>query len=122
LLRRRAYALCRIVTDGLEFPFIEDAARDLRAILAFEPNNLRPALDLTQELFTHGGFEDADTAEIAEELAMRAQAMMLEARALQVRALVYADRPDEAQAVASSWRRLFPDHEGLVAAAKEIPF
>lgn len=116
LLRRRAFARCRIMTETGESPFLAEAEADLRAILAFEPENLRGALDLLGELYTFSGLNDDEVAEIAEELARRAQEAMIAARALQIRALADGGREEEAREVAAVWTRLFPDEDELVAA------
>lgn len=120
LLRRRAFALCRIVSDELDYPRAEEGIMDLKTIMAFDPNALRSGLQLVDELFTFGGVENADAAVIAAELASRAESMMLEARVLQVRALIHDQRADEARQLGEHWLQLFPDCEELEAALQEL--
>ncbi len=120
LLRRRGFALCRIVTPDGVYPRLEEAKRDLRAILRFEPNNIRAGFDLLHMLFTFSGLDDAEVATIAEQLAAQAQDLMLSARTLQIRALLYARKKDEAERLAATWTRLFPDDRDLAAAIGEF--
>ena len=120
LLRRRGFALCRIVSEQLEFPGAAAGIEDLHSILAFDPNALRGALDLVNELFTTSSMSDPDVAEVANELAERAQVLLLDARVLQTRALVHAERPEEARNVAEHWLSLFPEHGELQEALDEI--
>jgi hypothetical protein len=121
LLRRRGLARCRIVTETGEHPALAEGEADLRTMLRFEPNTLAGGIDLLGELFAFSGLEDLEVAGIAEQLAERAQALMLQARTLQVRALAYAGRPQQAREVAETWMRLFPDTHELEDAAASYP-
>jgi hypothetical protein len=49
LLRRRGFALCRVLTEQMEYSRAAEGIEDLYAILAFDPNALRAALDLINE-------------------------------------------------------------------------
>lgn len=62
MLRRQALANCRIVTEKGDSPFLAEGEADLRTLLAFEPHNLRGALNLLGELFTFSGLEDSEVA------------------------------------------------------------
>lgn len=116
LLRRRAWARCRIVTpDGL-YPELEAAERDLRLILELDPDNLAVAFDLLDEMFTFSGMADADVAEVSGELAERAAKLLVRLRALQIRALGYAGRHDEAAKLYDESIGMFPLSEDLKSA------
>jgi tetratricopeptide (TPR) repeat protein len=116
LLRRRAYARCHIVTPDGEYPELELAEKDLRAILELDPNNLYAGLDLLEEMFTFSGMEDKDVAEVAEEFATRAERLLLNNRALQIKAYGYAGEYTKAEEVYNHWIKLFPESESLKAA------
>ena len=63
LLRRRAYALCRLSPGDDEC--VGDSRDDLQEALQFEPTNLRLALDLMGELFAFDGVGDQEVADVA---------------------------------------------------------
>lgn len=118
LLRRRAFAKCRIVTPDGEFPELESAELDLRMILEYDPNNLYAATDLIEEMFTFSGMDDTEIADIAETFAERAEKLLIKLRALQIKALGHSDNHDKAEEVYLNWIRLFPESE-ILKAAKE---
>lgn len=116
LLRRRAYARCRIVTPDGEYPEIQLAEKDLQTVLDLDPNNLYAGLDLLENLFTFSGMEDKDVAEVAWELATRAETLLVGCHALQIRAAGHAGEHAKAQEVYDRWIRVFPDSESLQSA------
>ncbi len=120
LLRRRAYALCRLAPPGTGDARVADAQEDLQCALQFEPTNLRLALDLLGELFAFDGLQDDEVADVAEALAEQSEQLMLEARALQVRALLYAERAGEARSLAARWSRLFPGNDELGSVIRDF--
>lgn len=85
LIRRRAFARCRVVTPDDEFPLVEEAEADLRHLLELDPNNLLAAISLLHGMFTFSGLEDVEVAEVAGKLAEGAERLFLSARALQSR-------------------------------------
>jgi tetratricopeptide (TPR) repeat protein len=118
LLRRRSFARIQIVTANGEYPELELGEADLRTILEFDPNNLLAASDLIEMMFTFSGMEDSDVAEVAENFSLRAEKLLIANRALQIKALGYADKHEEADEVYNYWMKLFPDSE-LLTKAKE---
>jgi len=119
LLRRRAWARCHVVTPDGVYPQLEEAERDLRLMLKLDPDNLPAGLDLLEAMFTHSGMADREVAEVAEELASRAERILLSLRALQIKALGYADEHEKAQQVYDRCIRIFPDAKRLQAAKED---
>lgn len=119
LLHRRAYARCLIVTPEGEHPELEAAEQDLRMILELDPNNLLAGYELLDAMFTYSAMEDEDVAKVSEEFASRAERILLELRALQIKALGYADKHDEADKLYKHWIQLFPKSEHLESAKEE---
>lgn len=118
LLRRRAYATCRLSShEGLR---LLEAQEDLQEALQYEPTNLRLALDLMGELFAFDGLEDDEVAKVAGALAEQAEQLMLEARALQIRALLFAERTGEAADLTETWQSRYPDSDELKEAVNEF--
>jgi tetratricopeptide (TPR) repeat protein len=122
LLRRRAYLRCHILTPDGECPELELAEEELRTILELDPNNLYAGLDLLEAMFTFSGMENKEVAEVAEELATRAESLLLQYRALQIKAFGYAGKHVEAEEVYNRWIKLFPDSESLKIAKDDADF
>lgn len=118
LLRRRAYATCRLSAD--QNLRLLEAQEDLQEALQYEPTNLRLALDLMGELFAFDGLEDDEVARVAGALADQAEQLMLEARALQIRALLFAERTGEAADLTETWQGRYPDSDELKEAVNEF--
>ncbi|MEM1247999.1 MAG: hypothetical protein AAGA81_22575 [Acidobacteriota bacterium] len=118
LLRRRAYATCRLSPN--ESVRLLEAQEDLQEALQYEPTNLRLALDLMGELFAFDGLEDEEVAKVAAALAEQAEQLMLEARALQIRALLFAQRTGEAADLTETWQGRYPDSDELKEAVDEF--
>ena len=116
LLRRRSWARSQIITPDVDYPDLELAEQDLRTILAFDPNNLYAAFDLLESLFTHSAMEDSAVAEVAHEFATMSERLLLQNRALQIRALIDADERANAQEIYDNWINRFPDSDILKAA------
>jgi hypothetical protein len=70
-------------------------------------------------MFTHSDMEDDRVADVAGELASRTETLLLHLRALQIKALGYADKHDEALKVYKHWIELFPQSEHLKSAKVE---
>ncbi|MHC4865611.1 MAG: hypothetical protein ACYTEX_16110 [Planctomycetota bacterium] len=119
LLRRRAFARCLIITPEGEHPELEAAEEDLRMILELDANNLCGVFELLDAMFSHSAMEDDRVAEVAGELASRTQTLLLQVRALQIKALGYADKHDEADRVYKRWIELFPKSEYLKSAREQ---
>ncbi len=117
LIRRRAFARFRVVTADGEFPLVEQAEADLRHLLELDPNNLMAGVSLLEELFTFSGLADAEVGELSDDMAKRAEKLLLSARSLQIRALAYAGQHEQSAEVYAHWHSLFPDSE-LLADAK----
>jgi tetratricopeptide (TPR) repeat protein len=118
LLRRRALARSHIVTPDLEYSELELAEEDLRTILEFDPNNIQAGFDLLEAMYIFSGMENKDVAEVAEEFAARAESLLLNLRALQIKAYGYADEHTKAEQIYQRWAKLFPESK-LLKAAKE---
>ena len=120
LLRRRAYARCRVVDDEGEHVDLEHAEGDLHTILHFDPENLYASYDLLEDMFVFSVKDEEEVAEIAEEFASRAEKLLLDFVVLRARAVAYAGKMDEARALLEKWISLFPDSEALTALAGEM--
>jgi tetratricopeptide (TPR) repeat protein len=118
LLRRRALARSYIVTPQIEYPELELAEVDLRTILEFDPDNIHAGFDLLEAMYIFSGMENKDVAEVAEEFATRAESLLLNLRALQIKAYGYAGEHTKAKEVYQLWIKLFPESK-LLKAAKE---
>ena len=116
LLRRRAFLRTLIVTPDGEYPELEQAKEDLDLLIDLDPNNLYAFLDLLEAMFTFSGIEDSDVANMAEELAESSKNLMLHFKALQIKALAYADRNSESDSVFNDIIRLYPDCTSLINA------
>jgi tetratricopeptide (TPR) repeat protein len=119
LLYRRAYARCLIVTPKGGHPKLEAADKDLRMILELDPNNLLAGYELLDAAFTYSAMEDEDVVKVSEEFASRAERLLLRLRALQIKALGYADKHNEADKLYKHWIQLFPSSEQLASAKEE---
>jgi tetratricopeptide (TPR) repeat protein len=120
LLRRRAYARCRIVTPDGEYPELELAEKDLRTILKLDPNNLRAGFELLEVMFTFSGMDDKEVAEVAGEFAERSERLLLKNLTLQIKALGYAGEYTKAEEVYRRWIKLFPDSDLLNSAKSDL--
>jgi hypothetical protein len=119
LLWRRAWAQYRIVTPDGTFPELESAEQDLQIILTIDPNNLYAGTELLEMMFTFSGMENSHVAEVAEEFACRAERVLLNMRALQIKALGYARKHEDAEHLYQHWIGLFPDADILTAAKED---
>lgn len=113
LLWRRALAKSLMMTSTGEAPELAGCEADLRTILAIDPNHLKAGLELLEAMFTSSSLEDDEVAQIAGTLAARAEELLIQARALQIRALGYADQPSQAEELFHKWSAVFPDAESL---------
>ncbi len=119
LLRRRAWARAHIVTPNGSYPEIALAVEDLRAILAFDPNNLGGTAALLEDMFTFSGMENSEVAGMAGYLAARAGDVLECCLALQIRSHAYADEHAQAKEVYNKAIIHFPDSEQIQEAKKE---
>jgi tetratricopeptide (TPR) repeat protein len=119
LLRRRAFVRSFMMNEEREYPELKGAEDDLQAILEYDSDHIGAGQDLLEIMFTYNEMEDSKVAEVAAEFAQRAQKILLALRALQIKALAYADKHQEAQTLYEQWSRLFPDSEVLRNAKKE---
>lgn len=122
LLRRRAFARCRVVTPEGNYPELDAAEEDLRMILEYDPNNLYAALDLLEIMFTFSGMKDSDLAEVADKLAPRAEKLLLGFRSLQIKALSHAGKNVQVDEVYERWSKLFPESTILQSAKEDAEF
>lgn len=120
LLRRRAYARCRIVTSEGEFTELQAAEEDLRMILAIDPTNLYAAFDLLEDMFKFSGMEDSEVAEATGTLAIKAENLLLKFIALQIKSLAYAKDFTKADQIYFHWISMFPDSEYLLSTKDDI--
>ncbi len=120
LLRRRSYAYSRVVTEEAEFPYLDEAEEDLRAILEFNPGDLTTLLDLLSDMFTYSAMEDEEIAKLAGSLAKDAERVLLCFRALQIEAFDNAEKHLEALAVLETWSKIFPKSRELKAAKANL--
>ena len=96
------------VTSEGTYPFLDEAEREFRQLLRLSPGNLSAACQLLDILFTFSGLSDAEVADVADNLASKAEQLLLDLRALQIRALVYGDQHVRAQQVCQEWSARFP--------------
>lgn len=119
LLRRRALARSLIVTPEMSYPEIELAEQDLRTILEVDPNNVHAAVDLLSAMFTFSAMEDEEVAKLAEFCATKAESVLVQAVALQIKALGYAGEYAASKDLYDRWIHRFPESETLLQAGKE---
>ena len=120
LLYRRAWARCRIVAPEWDYPELESAEQDLRAVLSVDPDNFVAGAELLDSMFTFSGMEDSEVADVARTLAESAEHFLLRLKSLQISALAYADELAQARSEYDTWIRLFPDSAYLDSAKKDI--
>lgn len=119
LLCRRALAKIYIVTPDGEYPLVKSAEQDYRLLLDLNPNNLVVAAELLETLFTFSGLKDSEVVQIAADLASRAEQLLLQLRALQIKALGYSGQHDEAEKLYQASSALYPESEVLEVAIED---
>lgn len=112
LLLRRAAAQAMMRSGDLS-AHAEAAQADLQLALFVDDSNYEASGRLLHLLFTFSIMEDADVAAAADQLAERVTRDLLATRALQIRALGYADRLPEARELYSRWSQMYPSSKVL---------
>lgn len=86
--------------------------------MTFEPRNISAALDLLNELFTFSGLEDEEVTKLSRQIAEKSESLMLQARSLQIRSLLSAERHSEAPKIAEDILAHYPNSEEIYEALK----
>ncbi len=102
------------------FSEVKAAEKDLWTILDLEPENTVAGRELLDLLFTHSKLDEVEVADAAEAMGAIAGRQMADLCALQIQALAYAERCDEAEKLYAKWSTVFPEHEGLRRVHKDI--